>query len=84
MTIAKKTGGRPSKRPTNAELAMLYSVMTAKEIAERFDVSVYTVRNWINRARKEESEEVTNALRQKKTARSDCNGNALNSKFNYW
>ena len=39
---------------------MLYSVMTAKEIAERFDVSVYTVRNWINRARKEESEEVTN------------------------
>ena len=30
MTIARKTGGRPSKRPTNAELAMLYSVMTAK------------------------------------------------------
>ena len=59
MTIAKKTGGRPSKRPTNAELAMLYSVMTAKEIEERFDVSVYTVRN------------------------SDCNGNALKSKFNY-
>ena len=36
MTIARKTGGRPSKRPTNAELAMLYSVMTAKEIAEKF------------------------------------------------
>ncbi|WP_416388137.1 sigma factor-like helix-turn-helix DNA-binding protein [Fusicatenibacter saccharivorans] len=34
--------------------------MTAKEIAERFGVSVYTVRNWINKARKEESEEVTN------------------------
>ena len=32
MTIARKTGGRPSKRPTNAELAMLYSVMTAKGI----------------------------------------------------
>ena len=39
---------------------MLYSVMTAKEIAERFGVSVYTVRNWINKARKEKSEEVTN------------------------
>lgn len=41
MTIARKIGGRPSKRPTNAELAMLYSVMTAKEIAEKFGVSVY-------------------------------------------
>ena len=60
MTIARKTGGRPSKRPTNAELAMLYSVMTAKEIAEKFGVSVYTVRNWINKARKEGSEEVAN------------------------
>ena len=60
MTIARKTGGRPSKRPTNAELEKLYSVMTAKEIAEKFGVSVYTVRNWINKARKEESEEVAN------------------------
>lgn len=55
MTIAKKTGGRPSKRPTNTELAMLYQNMTAKEVAEHYGVSEYTVRNWINKARKEES-----------------------------
>ena len=39
---------------------MLYSVMTAKRKLQKFGVSVYTVRNWINKARKEESEEVTN------------------------
>ncbi len=54
MTIAKKQGGRPSRRPTNEELAMLYSRMTAKEVAEHYGVSEYTVRTWINRARKEE------------------------------
>lgn len=54
MTIARKIGGRPSKRPTNAELAMLYQNMTAKEVAEHYGVSEYTVRNWINKARKEE------------------------------
>lgn len=57
MTIARKSGGRPSKRPANAQLAMLYSIMTAKEIAEKFGVSVYTVRNWINKARNEKEME---------------------------
>lgn len=55
MTIAKKIGGRPSKRPTNTELALLYQNMTAKQIGEHYGVSEYTVRNWINKARKEES-----------------------------
>lgn len=55
MTIAKKEGGRPSKRPTNTELALLYQNMTAKQIGEHYGVSEYTVRNWINKARKEES-----------------------------
>lgn len=60
MTIAIKKGGRPSKRPSNAELAMLYASMTAREIAEQYGVSVYTVRNWINKARKEENSNVQN------------------------
>lgn len=55
MVIPKKKGGRPSKRPTNAELAILYQSMTAKEVAERYGVSEYTVRNWINKARKEDT-----------------------------
>ena len=55
MTIERKIGGRPSKRPSNEELAMLYSSMTAKQVAEHYGVSEFTVRNWINKARKEES-----------------------------
>jgi transposase len=54
MTIPIKEGGRPSKRPSNEELAMLYSSMTAKQVAEHYGVSEFTVRNWINKARKEE------------------------------
>lgn len=54
VIIAKKRGGRPSKRPSNEELAMLYQNMTAKQIGEYFGVSEYTVRNWIFKARKEE------------------------------
>lgn len=54
MTITRKKGGRPSKRPSNEELAMLYSSMTAKEVGEHYGVSEFTVRNWINKARKEE------------------------------
>lgn len=60
MIIERKKGGRPSKRPTNDELAMLYSSMTAREVAEHYGVSVYTVRNWISKARKEESEVTVN------------------------
>ena len=53
MTISKKVGGRPSKRPSNAELAMLYSSMTAKELANHYGVAEATVRTWIQKARKE-------------------------------
>lgn len=53
--ITKKKGGRPTKRPSDEELAKLYSKMTAREIAERFNVSVHTVRNWISKARKDEN-----------------------------
>lgn len=56
MIIEKKNGGRPTKRPVTAELAMLYSMMTAKEIGEKYGVSQYTVKNWIAKARKEEKE----------------------------
>lgn len=55
MMIAKKKGGRPSKRPTNEELALMYQMMTAKQVAEKYGVSEYTVRNWVNKARKEET-----------------------------
>ena len=57
MTIERKIGGRPSKRPTNTELAMLYQNMTAKQVAEHYGVSEHTVRNWINKARKESESE---------------------------
>lgn len=54
MVIERKKGGRPSKRPANAELAKMYARMTAKQVAEHYGVSEYTVRNWIFKARKEE------------------------------
>lgn len=53
MTIPVKKGGRPSNRPSNEKLANLYQEMTAKEIAKMYKVSEHTVRNWINKARKE-------------------------------
>jgi transposase len=56
MNIPVKKGGRPSKRPSNEKLAELYQEMTAKEIAKKYKVSEYTVRNWINKARKEVSD----------------------------
>lgn len=51
--IKAKRKGRPSKRPSNAELEKLYSRMTAKEISEYFRVSLSTVKTWIRLARKE-------------------------------
>lgn len=51
MNIPRKRSGRPSNRPTDAELAMLYSSMTAKQLAAHYKVSVPTVRAWIQRAR---------------------------------
>lgn len=53
MEFVKKKGGRPSKRPSVDMLNMLYKTMTAREIAEQYDVKEATVRSWIARARKE-------------------------------
>lgn len=52
MTIAPKKKGRPSNRPSDEELAMLYSGMTAKELAEHYGVAVSTVKSWIASIRK--------------------------------
>jgi transposase len=48
-----KRGGRPSKRPSEYELDMMYQTMTAKEIGEKIGVSETTVRKWITAYRKE-------------------------------
>ena len=55
-----KTGGRPSKRPPESELAALYADHTAAEIAAMYDVSLWTVRKWIHfyRSNHEKSEGV--------------------------
>jgi len=58
--IPYKKPGRPTNRPTNAELELLYSAMTAKEIAKRFKVSETTVRNWLKKAREDSNAETTN------------------------
>ena len=55
--IEKKRGGRPSKKPDEAQLSMLYSGMTAKELAEHYGVSVSTVQRWIAEYRKESKNE---------------------------
>ena len=56
--IKKKKGGRPTARPDENTLATLYASMTAREIAEQYHVSEYTVRGWINRARKQQEQAV--------------------------
>lgn len=48
----KKRRGKISKMPCEAELAKLYSKMTAKEIAGQFGVAPSTVRGWISYYRK--------------------------------
>ena len=53
--IPYKKPGRPTKRPTNAQLEMLYSAMTAGEIAKQFKVSETTVRNWLKKAREDDA-----------------------------
>lgn len=46
--------GRPSKKPTEAELELLIRAgYTVKQIAEERDVSPYTVKGWIAQYRKE-------------------------------
>lgn len=57
MKIISKKKGRPSKRPSDEELAMLYSAMTAREVAEHYGVSVSTVKAWIASTRREQSDE---------------------------
>lgn len=44
-------GGRPSRKPNDEDLALLYSQYTASEIAEMMGVKVATVRSWIARQR---------------------------------
>lgn len=56
FVITSKKKGRPSKRPSNEELSMLYSSMTAKEIATHYGVALSTVKTWIRLARKEDAE----------------------------
>lgn len=59
--ITKKRG-RPSKKPSEAQLDMLYSMMTAREIAEQLGVSTKTVERWIYEYRRQDDKEVqTNA-----------------------
>ena len=54
--IKRKKLGRASKKPTEAELASLYSQMTAKEVASHYGVSESTVRKWVADYRKQEEE----------------------------
>ena len=52
LNEVKKTRGKQSKRPTEQELAEIYSRMTAREVAEHYGVSVSTVKTWIAYYRK--------------------------------
>ena len=52
--LARKTGGRPTKRPDIQTLDLLYQRYTAKEIADIFAVPENTVRNWIQHYRRQE------------------------------
>lgn len=55
MSIPKKKGGRPSKKPSMETLSSLYEHMTAREIAEKYGVSVSTVNTWLWNYRKSEN-----------------------------
>lgn len=48
----KEKSGRPSKRPTLAQLKKDYAKMTVKEVAKKYEVSESTVRTWVFRARR--------------------------------
>lgn len=54
----KSEVGRPSKKPKKEVLEKLYIFdgLTAKEIAEKYEVSESTVRGWIYQSRKAERE----------------------------
>lgn len=46
-TIPTKKRGRPTQKPPIEMLATLYEHMTAKEIADKYDVKESTVRTWL-------------------------------------
>lgn len=46
ITVSKKKGGRPTKRPDAKTFAKEYSTHTATELAEKYNVSDSTVRSW--------------------------------------
>lgn len=56
-----KKPGRPSKKPTMAELDMLYQNMTLKELATHYGVAESTAKKWIIGYRKELRKEVDKA-----------------------
>lgn len=64
IKIKAKKGGRPTKRPSTEQLAILYENKTAREIAEQYDVSTSTVRGWVRKARREEKQENTRLLEE--------------------
>lgn len=51
--MIRKQSGRKSKKPSQAELEMLYSQMSAREVGEHYGVAESTVRKWIGEYRKE-------------------------------
>lgn len=53
MTVTKKKGGRPTKKPDVQTFARLYEQHTSKEIAEQYGVKESTVRGWAYHYRKE-------------------------------
>ena len=52
--IPSKKGGRPTTKPSAEVLSMLYSSMTATEIAKQYNVAESTVRRWLCDYRKAE------------------------------
>ena len=50
----RKKGGRPSRRPDDAEMLLaLYETHTSRELGELYDVPAGTIRAWVSQARKE-------------------------------
>lgn len=47
MSDEKKPVGRPRVRPSESELAAMYSEHSAAYVAEHYGVSLWTARNWV-------------------------------------
>ena len=47
MSDEKKPVGRPRVRPSESELAVMYSEHSASYVAEHYGVSLWTARNWV-------------------------------------